>query len=159
MGGGGDRARAGGLRDLARLVVILPEDFDPTQFEGARGKVVEVNPSASQFTLEKRDGQETVVTTDAETVFRGQATSLADIKEGMLAGVISKESEGDGLVARIVRAGNPIGINFGEISSVNTSAGTFTLKTQRSGQELTVEVDEQTRFRSRGDEDLQVWMT
>ena len=66
-----------------------------------------MNPAASQFTLENQQGQKTVVTVDAETIYRGQVTSLADLKEGMLAGVISKEVEGDGLVAKIVRAGNP----------------------------------------------------
>jgi hypothetical protein len=100
------------------------------------------------------------VTVNSETVYRGEATSLADMQVGMLAGVISKEMAGDGLVARIVRAGNPGGkqsgrpadIHFGEITGVNTAAGTFTLKPQRTGQELTVSVDQSTRFRSKANE-------
>jgi hypothetical protein len=144
--------RGQGASNLARFVVTLPEGLDPTQFEGARGKVSAVNPAASQFTLENQQGEKTVVTVDAETVYRGEASSLADLQEGMLAGVISKEMAGDGLVARIVRAGDPIGVHFGEISEVNTSAGTITLKTQRTSQELTVSVDESTRFRSKSNE-------
>ena len=94
-------------------------------------------------------GSRTVVTTDAETVFRGQVSSLADLKAGMLAGAVTKEATGGALLAKIVRAGDPIGVHFGEITSVNAAGGTFTLKTQRTAQELSVSVDENTRFRSR----------
>lgn len=145
-----------GASDPVRFVVILPDSFDPTRFEGARGKVVSVDPAASQFTLENREGQKTEVTTDSETLYRGQVASLADLKEGMFAGVISREMAGDGLVARIVRAGDPSGktggIHFGEITSIDTAAGTFTIKPQRAAQELTVTVDANTRFRSRANE-------
>ena len=142
--GGGQRASGS-----ARLVVSLPEDFDPTQFEGARGKVIDVNPAASQFTIENREGQKTVVTTNSETVFRGEVTGLADLEEGMLAGVINKEAAGDGMQARVVRAGDPTSRYIGEITKVNPSAGTFTLKTRRTGEEMTFTVDENTRFRGR----------
>ncbi len=141
-----------GASNLARFVVTLPEGLDPTQFEGARGKVSAVNPAGSQFTIENQQGQKTVVTVNAETVYRGEAGSLADLQVGMQAGVISKEMVGDGLVARVVRAGDPIGVNFGEITRINTSAGSITLKVQRTGQELTISVDESTRFRSKGNE-------
>jgi hypothetical protein len=144
--------RLHGASNLARLVVTLPEGLDPTQFEGARGKVVSVNQGADQFTLENQEGQKTVVTTNSETIYRGEVTSLADLEIGMLAGVISKEMDGNELVARIVRAGDPIAIHFGEITRINTSAGTFTLKTQRSANELTISVDESTRFRSKANE-------
>jgi hypothetical protein len=133
----------------ARLVATLPEDFDPTQFEGARGKVIDVNPAANQFTLENREGQKTVVTTNPETVYRGEVTSLADLEVGMLAGVVNKEVAGDGMQARLVRAGNPGDRYMGEITKVNPSAGTFTLKTRRTGEEITFKVDENTIFRGR----------
>ena len=42
---------------LARLVFILPEDFDPTQFAGARGLIASVDLAANQFTLETKDGE------------------------------------------------------------------------------------------------------
>jgi len=144
--------RLPGASNLARLVVTLPEGLDPTQFEGARGKVISVNQGAGQFTLENLEGQKTVVTTNSETIYRGEVTSLADLEVGMLAGVVSKEMDGTGLVARIVRAGDPIGIHFGEITRIDASAATFTLKTQRSAQELTISVDESTRFRSKASE-------
>jgi len=141
--------RGQGERGTARLVVTLPEDFDPTQFEGGRGKVIAVNPAASQFTIENREGQKTVVTTNSETVFRGEVNSLADLEVGMLAGVVNKEAAGDGMQARLVRAGNPTSRYIGEITRVNSSAGTFTLKTRRTGEEMTFTVDENTRFRGR----------
>jgi hypothetical protein len=141
--------RGQGERGTARLVVSLPEDFDPTQFEGARGKVIDVNAAANQFTIENREGQKTVVTTNSETTYRGEVTSLAELEEGMLAGVVNKEVTGDGMQAQLVRAGNPTSRSLGEITQVNPSAGTFTLKTRRTGEEMTFAVDENTRFRGR----------
>jgi Domain of unknown function (DUF5666) len=144
--------RLPGARDLARLVVTMPEGLDPAQFEGVRGKVVDVKPAANQFTLEDQQGQKTVVTVGADTVYRGQVTGLADLQQGMIAGVISKEMAGDGLVARLVRAGEPVGVHAGEVTNVNTAAGTFTLKTLSANQQLTLTVDDSTRFRSKADE-------
>jgi hypothetical protein len=141
-----------GARDRARLVVTLPEDFDPTQLEGVRGEVVEVNPAANQFTLENRRGQKTVVTIDAETVYRGQVASLADLQEGMQAGVISKEMAGDGLVAQIVRAGELSNLPKpdlwigGKVVSLEKNA--FTVE-NRDGKQYRFQTTEDTRIRSR----------
>jgi len=139
-------------RDLARLVVLLPADFDPEQLDGARGKVSAVNLAASEFTIEDQQGQKTVVTTDEETIFRGQVTSLADLKAGMAVGVIAKETTGDGLVARTVRAGDPIGVHLGEVTGVKAAGGSFTLKPVSASQSMVVSVDEQTRFRSKNNQ-------
>jgi hypothetical protein len=142
-----------GARDLARLVVTLPEDFDPNQLEGTRGEVVEVNPAANQFTLENPQGQKTVVTVDAETVYLGQIAGLADLQEGMQAGVISKEMAGEGLVARIVRAGDRsdrlaadlwIG---GKVVALDQNA--FTVE-NRDGKQYTLQTTGETRMRGRG---------
>jgi hypothetical protein len=141
-----------GMRDLARMVVTLPEDLDPTQFEGARGEVVEVNPAANQFTLENPQGEKTVVTVDAETVYRGQVASLTDIKEGMQAGVISKETTGDGLVARIVRAGDRSDLPVADLwiggKIVSLEKNAFTIE-NRDGKQYTFQTDSDTRIRSR----------
>jgi hypothetical protein len=146
---------------LARLVVILPADFNPTQFEGARGQVVSVDPATGQFTIENRSGQETVINTNAETQYRGQVSGLSDLQAGMPAGVITKQQPGDGEVAQVVRAGNPITVYFGELTTV--SSASFNLKTLPDGQQLTVAVDANTRFRIKGSqmgnlEDLQIGM-
>jgi hypothetical protein len=141
-----------GAGDLARLVVTLPEGFDPTQLEGGRGEVVNVNLAASQFTLENRQGQKTVVTVDAETIYRGQVASLADLQEGMQAGVISKEMAGGGLEARIVRAGDradrPAADLWmaGKVISLDQNA--FTVE-NRDGKQHTFQTTEDTRIRSR----------
>ncbi len=141
-----------GARTLARLVVTLPEWFDPNQLEAARGEVVALNPAASQFTLENPQGQKTVVTVDAETIYRGQVAGLADLQAGMRAGVISKEMAGDGLVARIVRAGDRSGLPAADLwicgKLVALDQNAFTVE-NRDGKQYTFQTTEDTRIRSR----------
>jgi hypothetical protein len=142
--------RRSGDLSLARAVGILPEDFDPDSFEAARGRVAEVNVAGNSFTLENRAGEEQEVEVDSDTIYRGQVSGLADLEVGMLAGVVTKEADGEPLLAKVVRAGYPQRRHAGQITAVDESAGTFTLKTRRSGEELTFVVDENTRFRSKG---------
>jgi len=134
---------------LARGVTILPEDFDPSQFEAVRGRISTIDPDANTFTIEKRDGESQQVTVDADTIYRGQASQFADLEEGMLAGVVSKETTGDELIARVVKAGEEGKRFLGEVGEVNVAAGTFTLTPKRAGDALTIKVDENTRFLSK----------
>ena len=141
--------RRSGDLSLARAVGILPEDFDPDLFEPAGGRVIDVDLAGNSFTLENRAGESQIIKVDSETVYRGQLSKLADLEVGMLAGVFTKETDGQPLLARVVRAGFPERRHAGEISAIDLSAGTFTLKTRRSGEALTFVVDENTRFRSK----------
>ncbi len=134
---------------LARGVTILPADFDPSQFETVRGRVASIDLDANSFTIEKREGEIQQVIVDTDTIYRGQVAQLADLEEGMLAGVVSKETTGDTLIARVVKAGQVDRRYVGEVGEVDAAAGTFTLIPQRTGEELTITVDEKTRIISK----------
>jgi hypothetical protein len=151
-----------GNKHNARIVVILPEDFDPNQFSGAVGKITSVNLGAMQFTLQDRQGVERIFDVNQDTRFRGAAGDLEDLQEGMGAGVRAQEQAGGGMLALVVVTRAQVRKYTGQITSVDQAAGTFNLRTRRAG-ELTFAVDENTRFRTRdgeldGLEDLEAGM-
>lgn len=151
-----------GDKHNARIVVILPEDFDPNQFSGAVGKITSVNLGAMQFTLQDRQGVEKTFDVNQDTRFRGAAGDLEDLQEGMGAGVRAQEQAGGGMLALVVVTRAQVRKYTGQITSVDQAAGTFNLRTRRAG-ELTFAVDVNTRFRTRdgeldGLEDLEVGM-
>ncbi|MBN1147868.1 MAG: hypothetical protein JXA78_11490 [Anaerolineales bacterium] len=137
---------------LARLVVLLPEDFDPSQFAGAIGKITGVDLDAQQFMLQDRQGEQKTFDVDQQTQFKGEAESLADLSEGMLAGVRAQQQADGSMLAQTVAARLQLQRCAGEIVSVNEASSTFTLKTRRGDQELTFAVDEHTRFRTKDGE-------
>lgn len=141
---------------IARLVVILPEDFDPTRFAGAVGTILSVDLSEQEFSLESRQGEEFTFEVDENTRFFGGAQELSDLEEGTGAGVRALKVEDGGLLAKVVRTRRPNVRLAGEVTAVDESAGTLTIQTRRVGREITIQVDENTQFRSRdGDiEDL-----
>jgi hypothetical protein len=145
--------RSSNEQPLARLIVLLPEDFDPEQVQGARGRVTEVDIAAQAFTLENRKGEAVTLKVDDNTKFMGEAADLAGLEDGMLAGAVTHEQGNGDLLATLVRSGNPQdrrqNRQAGEVLSVDESAGQFTLKALRSGEETTFAVDENTRFRSK----------
>jgi hypothetical protein len=140
-------ARNSGEPRLARLVVILPEDFDPANWAGVRGRVTGVDVPGSAFTLEDKDGQATNVKVDVETKYLGQATGLADLQAGVHAQArVEKQADG-GLLAKTVRAGMPFDRRFlGKVTAIDGQ--TFTIQT-RQGETITFQVTDETRFRSR----------
>lgn len=147
----------------ARLVILLPEDFDPSKMKGLRGLVESVNLAGSLFTLKNRQGEISSVTVDDQTVFRGQVENFSELQAGMAAFAVVETQEDGELLAKAVRAGFPIVRRVGEITAVDVAAGEFTLKTARTDEQLTFQVDENTRFRSKDDqiaglEDLQPGM-
>lgn len=147
----------------ARLVLILPEDFDPENMSGAAGTITSVNAGADQFTLKNRQGEEITFLVNEETKFLGQAADLASLEVGMVSGVHAEEQEYGALLAITVRAGYPVVKKMGEITAVDQGDGAFTLQTLRGGEELTIQVDENTRYRTKdgelnGLEDLQPGM-
>ncbi|MBN2550562.1 MAG: hypothetical protein JXB15_15465 [Anaerolineales bacterium] len=136
----------------ARLVLILPEDFDPENMSGAAGTISSVNAGAAEFTLKNRQGEEVTFLVNEETKFLGQVADLASLEVGM-AGMVRAEEQDDGsLLAISARAGYPVAKKVGEITAVNQDDGTFTLKTLRGGEELTIQVDEETRYRTKDGE-------
>jgi hypothetical protein len=134
---------------VARLVVILPEDFDPAKMERLGGRITSIITAAKQFVMQNRQGEDFTINTDEETLFRGEATDLASLQEGWLAGALVLKQDDGSLLAQTVRAGSPILKKAGEITAVDDKAGTLTLKPLRGGEEITFAVDADTRFRSR----------
>jgi hypothetical protein len=141
-------ALAGNEKPLARVVILLPEDVDPSNLSTVRGRMVSVDLSGNRFTVEDRQGQKITLSVDADTAYRGEVTNLAGLKEGMAVIVITEKLENGDLLARGVRAGYlPLRV-FGEISAVNTAKDEFTLTVSRNSEEVTFEVDPHTLFRS-----------
>jgi hypothetical protein len=136
---------------LAKVVVYLPNDFDPEKLSGAAGRIIEVDKTKNTFTLNNREGVEKVITVDVDTSFKGRVESLTELREGMLARVGAELLEDETLLANIVQAGFPTVKISGKITSVEPSEDTFTLKTRRGDRELTLIIDEKTRFRSKDD--------
>lgn len=148
---------------VARFVILIPEDFDPSKMSAVRGTVMEIDLARQTFTLENRQGEVTTLFTDEETIFRGLAEDLADLKEGVLASAIFEEMDDGSLLGRLVRSRYPMTRKGGEITAVDEGAGTFTLVGQRDGEDHTFVVDENTRFRGKDGSvqslaDLQVGM-
>ncbi len=133
---------------LARIVVLMPADFDPANLDGLRGQVTAVDAARSQFSLQDLDGATSLIRVDQDTRFAGQAHSLAALEVGMSATVrVEKQADGS-LLALAVRAGNQPLRLAGQAVSVDTGSGQLVIKTLR-GQEVTVQVDDSTVFRSR----------
>jgi len=141
--------RGGQNNPEARLVVILPDDFDPENMVGAKGVIASVDEDASQVTLKTRVGEELVINFGPETIFKGQAPDISSLQEGMWARIFSQKLEAGGLMADAVRSTDPVRTVVGEIVNVNEDSQTLTILTRRGQDEVTVTLDASTRFRSR----------
>ena len=133
----------------ARLVVVLPDDFDPENVVGARGVIADIDQDASQITLKTRLGEELVINFGPETIFKGQAPDISSLQEGMWARIFSQKLEAGGLMADAVRSTDPVRTMVGEIVEINNDSQTLTILTRRGRDEVTVTLDASTRFRSR----------
>ena len=134
---------------LAKIVVILEEGFDPTKMSGAGGSVTMVDVANNAFTVKNRQGEEVTIKVNAQTIYRGEAQSLAEVATGMLAAAKVEEQSDGSLLAITVRAGYPLIKRMGEITTVNQDASTFSLKLRGGDEEVTIHVDENTRYRSK----------
>jgi hypothetical protein len=134
---------------LAHLVVILPEDFNPSEHEGVSGRISDVDTRVETFTLQTRNSDDVIVTVNEKTRYSGGVENLKDLQDGMLAWAGVKKLDDGNLLALAVRARYPIVKLTGRISEVDTSAGTFTLLTRRGDKDVTIIVTNETGFRSR----------
>ena len=151
---------------VARMVVLLPEGFDPSRRFGerARGEVQMVDLEAGRLSLVTPAGEEMVFQVDEATRFLGQAESLEEIQVGWVAAAAGHLQEDGSRLAVMVAAGEDrrLVIAAGKVVSVDLEAGRFTLLT-RQDEEREIEVDGDTVFTSRentiqGLEDLDVGM-
>ena len=135
----------------ARLVILLPEDFDPSDFKLVRigGEVDKINKGQSTFTIITKDGESVTISVDDRTRWGGTLTSLDDLEKGMLVGVGAVEQEDGSLLAKLVANGNPDDQRgkrtVGQITSIGASS--FTIQPVR-GDEVTVQVTEETIYRN-----------
>jgi hypothetical protein len=118
------------------------------------GEVLSVDRGASTFQLGNRQGEELTILVDGETEFRsqgGEVTGLSDLASEMHV-IVGGHPTDEGFLARVVvvipRPLPDFDLRVrGEITDVLRDA--FSLVTP-DGRTLTVRVDDQTRFGSRG---------
>ena len=135
---------------VARMVLILPKDFDPSQRLGkrARGSVTGVDIEGSSFNLHTLRGEDLTLHVSEGTIYVGRVQSLQDLEEGMQAAIGAIQQEDGSLLALVVLARKPLIKHAGTITAVDASGETFTLDT-RLGETQEITVDEYTRFRSK----------
>jgi hypothetical protein len=120
------------------------------------GTITSVDPSAGNFGLQSREGQSYVfyVTPATRFVSRdGSINSLADLEPEMLAVVVAAGNDAGRMVALGVGAAKPqpkpeLSRHLGTVTAVSPQAGTLSIET-RSGESLTFQTSERTRYRSR----------
>jgi hypothetical protein len=137
-------------KNTARLVVVLPEDFQPRgRFEvRTRGEVAAVDLEAGSFQVLTAEDEELTFLVDEQTRFRGALDELADLEVGWQAGVAAQEQEDGSLLASFVLAGerqNPIRAR-GTVTAIDLLSDTFDLETAE-GEQITVQVQEETVFK------------
>ncbi|KAA3647073.1 MAG: hypothetical protein DWQ07_06145 [Chloroflexi bacterium] len=144
---------------VADVVILTPDDFDPSDVRGrlVRGEVIAVSFSEETFTLNTADDHVVRIVTTLETNFYGGLSSFDDIKLGIHIIVQAQPSDVDPATAEsLVAAGVASGTGqrpgakrfAGLISAVNLDASTFTID-KRNGEQSTFLVDDETQFHSR----------
>ena len=144
--------KAPGHQAAAQLVIILPEDFDPSSIKGLRvlGQVDKINIGQSTFDLTTRKGDALTFSVDDSTKFAGSISELKDLEKGMPVGVVAVKQEDGTLLAKLVADEKPAPPKFGRKSGAITAIGDSSLTiTTRQGETLTVSITENTRFGSR----------
>lgn len=155
---------------LARMVAAGTKDDLPDNRFKVQGEIAGVDEAGSNFTLQTKEGRTLLLMVTDRTRFAsrdGSVQGLEDLEVGMLAIVVGLKGEDGSLVALGVGVRTKLDpanrFSFtGEITQVDMSNGTFGL-TPKNGQEVTIQVTERTRFKSRdgsiqGLEDLRVGM-
>ncbi len=111
-----------------------------------RGLVTAVDAAAGTFSIKGKEGQVSTFSVVDQTRYKGEISSLADLKAGMLAGVAVRK-QGDHLYAVGVIARTSPERFAGKVTSVDQSQGTFELAAH-SGQSLTIHTNGDTKFNS-----------
>lgn len=143
----GWRAGVAARDENGRLVAVLVIAGEKLEFLRARGRVTEVNTSASKFAIQTSSGEELRFFVDEKTRYGGQISSLEELEEGMGAGVVYKEhSEGKWIAVGLVAGSAPDLIKVrGEVTAVDPQLGKFEIVTP-DGERMRFFVDENTRY-------------
>jgi hypothetical protein len=134
---------------LARLMVMLAQDFDPGKLPDRRvaGLVKDVNSAAGSLTIETRLGADEVVAVDQNTRYRGEVQSLSDVETGMAVLAAVRELEDGSLLATNLIARSPVRRLAGKIVAIDADVQNLTVHT-RSGEDVVIALDAATGFRS-----------
>jgi hypothetical protein len=138
---------------VARLVVVIPDDFDPSLRFGVRvcGEILSVDLDTCTLTLGKPSGEEIAFQVHERTRFFGKSHDLDDLQVGWRATIAGRRDE-EGLfhAGVVVTWERPRRITIaGEVNNVELEAGTFVIHTRRD-RKVTIQVDGDTVFNSRG---------
>jgi hypothetical protein len=140
-------------RRVARLVIVTPDDYDPSLRFAIRvhGEVLEVDLDAGTLVLGKPSGEEIVFQVHERTRFFGMARRLGDLRVGWNAAIAGRRDE-EGLfhAGVVVARETPRRIILtGEVNTVDLETSTFVIHTRRDRM-VTIQVDDDTVFNSRG---------
>jgi hypothetical protein len=149
---------------LARLVILLPENYDPSQRYPvkANGLVTGVDPANNSFTMVDRDGETLTFAASDETSYYGLAGSLSALQQNMRVSVAALEVSGSEPLAMYVYSRYDLDAHVGKITAIDSANNQFSLDTPRRGT-LKITVNSDTRYQGRngtitGLADLQVGM-
>lgn len=144
------------LAGIALAEQHTSENGDPCHRKGGKGMagiVTNVDAASSEFSIENRAGETVTFMVNEDTEYlspEGELESFEDLAEGMAVGVKAVGNDEGTLVAKAVKYIDPELFNAehagGEVTAVG--ADNFTI-TSREGEELTFQVDEDTRWGSR----------
>lgn len=143
----GWKAGVAAREENGRLLAVLVIAGEALDLQQARGKVLEINPSAGKFSIQTPSGEELRFFVDEKTRYGGQISSLEDLEEGMGAGVVYKEhSEGKLIAVGLVAGYAPDLVKArGEVTAVDARQGVFEIETPE-GEVMRFSVDENTRY-------------
>jgi hypothetical protein len=138
-------------QQVAKLVIILPDDFNPNEWMGVVGIIADIDAEDMTFSVCDKDGESTTFETTDKTRFRGKAKSFQDLEIGMRARVGAYiQNDGDRF-AHTIWTTLPVSRYRGEITEINLTSNTFTLQEWRENQDMVFQVDEFTKFQGKAD--------
>jgi hypothetical protein len=136
-------------------VVRLVGIFTRVPSQRYRGQVESVDASAGTLTLKTRQGDVVAFSVDENTRFEGHnmtVESLEDIQPGMWAGILAVQTAEGSLLARGILVGSSENLPKVDVRMggkvIAVTENSFTIE-NRKGEEITFQVDENTRFHSR----------
>ncbi len=138
---------------IAKVVILLPDDFDPETFQRhiARGEVWNIDTANGTFTLQARRSNEQVTfSVDENTRFRSRGDTVQSLDDLAVHTqvIIRFQRQDDGtLLATEIGIPRPrLSRHLGTVASVDNGSLTLTLD-RRDGQTVTFQVREETRFK------------
>ncbi|MEJ2599741.1 MAG: DUF5666 domain-containing protein [Anaerolineales bacterium] len=145
-------SRSGLTNWTARVVYLLPAGFNPPADLNllVAGQLSGVNVESGTFSIQARSGKQWTFSLGDGAVFLGQNKTLSDLTPGMqtvVAGI--NAAQGESPTAYLVFARQRMVRYTGSIAAVDVANSTFTLQARRGGQNVIIQVDSDTHFRSK----------